>query len=48
MYYRGAGERGLAVQTPDNTPNEQNRRAVYILSNRPPVESVSLGSWHKL
>lgn len=48
MYYRGAGERGLAVQTPDNTPNEQNRRAVYILSNRPPVESVSLGNWHKL
>lgn len=48
MYYRGAGERALAVQTPDDTPNEKNRRAVYILSNRPPVESVSLGDWHKL
>ena len=48
MYYRGAGERGLAVETPDNTENEKNRRAEYILSNRPPVESVSLGEWHKL
>lgn len=48
MYYRGAGERGLAVQTPDNTPNEQNRRAVYILSNRPPLEANSLGEWRKL
>ena len=48
IYYRGAGERGLAVATPDNTPNEQNRRAVYILSNHAPVEAVSLGQWTKL
>ena len=47
-YYRGAGERGLAVATPDETPNEKNRRAVYILSNRPPVDDVSLGGWTKL
>ena len=47
-YYRGAGERALAVQTPDETPNEQNRRAVYILSNRPPAEDKPLGKWNKL
>ena len=47
-YYRGAGERALAVQTPDETPNEQNRRAVYILSNRPPAETNPLGKWNKL
>ena len=45
-YYRGAGERDLAVQTPDNTPNEQNRRAVYILSNSAPVDG--LGGWKSL
>ncbi len=45
-YYRGAGERGLAVDTPDNTPEERNRRAVYILSNIAPVDG--LGSWTKL
>lgn len=47
-YYRGAGERVLAVQTPDETPNEQNRRAVYILSNRPPVDGVPQGTFIKL
>ena len=47
-FYRGVGERALAVQTPDETPNEENRRAVYILSNRPPVETPSLGDWIKL
>ncbi len=45
-YYRGAGERDLAVQTPDNTPNEANRRAVYILSNSAPIDG--LGSWNVL
>ena len=47
-YYRGAGERALAVPTPDETPNEKNRRAVYILSNRPPIDSTDLGSFTKL
>lgn len=47
-YYRGAGERSLAVPTPDNTPNEKNRRAVYILSNRPPLDSADLGGFTKL
>ncbi|MBQ9241907.1 MAG: OmpA family protein [Proteobacteria bacterium] len=48
IYYRGAGERSLAVDTPDNTPNEANRRAVYILSNHPPIEDKPLGAWKKL
>ena len=47
-YYRGVGERGLAVATPDETPNEQNRRAVYILSNQAPQENPPLGAWDKL
>lgn len=47
-YYRGAGERALAVPTPDETPNEKNRRAVYILSNRPPIDSEDLGGFTKL
>ena len=47
-YYRGVGERDLAVPTGDNTPNEQNRRAVYILSNRPPADAEKLGSFSKL
>lgn len=48
IYYRGAGERGLAVPTPDNTPNASNRRAVYILSNHPPMDTDTLGTFHKL
>ena len=45
-YYRGAGERDLAVQTPDNTDEERNRRAVYILSNVAPNDGF--GGWSKL
>ena len=45
-YYRGAGERDLAVQTPDNTDEERNRRAVYILSNVAPNDGF--GGWTKL
>lgn len=48
IYYRGAGERGLAVPTPDDTPNASNRRAVYILSNHPPMDTETLGSFQKL
>ena len=48
IYYRGAGERGLAEPTPDNTPNASNRRAVYILSNQPPMDTDVLGTFQKL
>lgn len=36
IYYQGFGEAALAVPTPDNTDNAQNRRAEYVLSNVPP------------
>lgn len=39
-YYRGAGERDLAIQTPDNTDEERNRRAVYILTNSAPSDGL--------
>ena len=47
-YYRGVGERSLAVPTPDETPNEKNRRAVYILSNQPPADVGEFGRFVKL
>ena len=38
IFYQGFGEAALAVQTADETENEQNRRALYILGNaRPPT-----------
>ncbi len=45
-YFRGAGERDLAVQTPDNTDEERNRRVVYILTNSAPEDG--LGSYYIL
>ena len=50
VYYQGFGESVLAVQTPDNTPEERNRRAVYILGNAPPPTSSQLpkANWKKL
>lgn len=37
IYYQGFGESVLAVPTADNVDEARNRRAVYILSNAPPV-----------
>ncbi|MCL2325925.1 MAG: OmpA family protein, partial [Proteobacteria bacterium] len=50
VYYRGLGERVLAVQTPDETDNAQNRRATYVLSNSAPTDHTELqgGKWQKL
>lgn len=50
VFYQGFGESVLAVQTPDNTDSEANRRALYILGNAPPPRSVSLpaGHWTRL
>ena len=39
ILYQGFGESVLAVQTPDNTPEARNRRAVYILGSAPPPTS---------
>ncbi|MFA5624445.1 MAG: OmpA family protein [Bradymonadales bacterium] len=36
IYYQGFGEKVLAVKTADETPEEKNRRAVYMLTNSPP------------
>jgi len=36
VWYQGFGEDVLAVDTPDQTPEPGNRRAVYLLSNVPP------------
>ncbi len=46
-FYRGYGEEVLAVGTPDQTDEERNRRALYVLAGQPPVIStkVSWGSW---
>ena len=40
IVYAGFGERVLAVPTGDNVDEPKNRRALYILSNGPPVGPV--------
>lgn len=50
VYVQGFGESALAVQTPDNTPEPRNRRAIYILGNAPPPTSgqIPKSNWRKL
>ena len=50
IYYQGFGEQGLAVATPDNTDQAQNRRALYVLAAEPPPisESMPKNIWTKL
>lgn len=49
IYYKGFGEEVLAVPTPDETEEERNRRAVYILSSQTPTgEQVPGKAWHRL
>lgn len=47
IFYQGFGESVLAVQTPDDTKEEKNRRAIYVLGNaRPPVsEQLPKANW---
>jgi len=40
--YQGFGEKVLAKQTPDNTPEPTNRRAVYVLASQQPAVSETL------
>ena len=49
VYYQGFGESVLAVKTDDETPNEQNRRALYVLGNAPPPQSAQMprANWRK-
>ncbi|MBN2803070.1 MAG: OmpA family protein [Deltaproteobacteria bacterium] len=44
IFVRGFGEELPAVNTADNTPEEKNRRADYIISNFPP-SMPGPGSW---
>ncbi len=50
IYYQGFGQEVLAVQTPDQTEEERNRRAVYVLGNAPPPASEDLprANWRRL
>ncbi len=50
IYYQGFGQQVLAVDTPDQTAEERNRRAVYILGNvHPPTsEQIPHSNWQRL
>ncbi len=50
IFYQGFGEDVLAVQTPDETPEPQNRRALYVLSTHTPARSTDLpkADWKSL
>lgn len=47
IHVRGFGEGALAVQTPDNTPEQRNRRAQYIVSSFAPT-LAGPGSWRRI
>lgn len=50
IYYQGFGESVLKVKTPDETKNEKNRRAVYVLGNaRPPLsKTLPKANWKQV
>ena len=50
IFYQGFGQEVLAVDTPDNTAEERNRRALFILGNTPPRQSDDLprSDWTRL
>jgi len=49
IYYTGFGEDVLAKQTPDETEEQANRRAIYILSSHTPVgKDVPSNEWKPL
>lgn len=50
ILYQGFGEKGLAVSTPDETDELQNRRATYVVAaEEPPVSTAMPGSnWKPL
>lgn len=50
VYYQGFGESVLAVETPDETEEPKNRRAVYVLGNaQPPTSEVfPKSAWKKV
>lgn len=50
IYYQGFGQSVLAVETPDETEEAQNRRALYILGNAAPPtsEQIPQSNWQRL
>lgn len=50
IFYQGFGENVLAVPTPDNTPEEKNRRAVYVIAGDepPPSGAIPRNNWKPL
>jgi outer membrane protein OmpA-like peptidoglycan-associated protein len=49
IYYRGAGEEELAVETPDETNEPRNRRAVYTLQASPSSQNeITPAGWRRL
>jgi len=49
IYYTGFGEEVLKKETPDETEEEANRRAIYILSSHTPVgQDVPRNDWKPL
>jgi len=50
VYYQGFGEDGQAIQTPDETDNAANRRAVYLLAAETPAVNAELprAAWKRL
>lgn len=50
IWYQGLGESALAVSTADETPEEKNRRAVYLVAaETPPISStVPRSDWKRL
>ena len=50
IFYQGFGQDALAVETPDETEEAANRRALYILGNAPPPTSSEIprGEWRRV
>jgi outer membrane protein OmpA-like peptidoglycan-associated protein len=50
IYYQGFGEKVLAKPTPDETAEQKNRRALYVLSSQKPSKSYHLpkDKWKKI
>jgi len=50
IHYQGLGERSLAVATPDETSEQANRRAIYLLAAQAPgpETGLPLGPWKPL
>ncbi|MBN1774006.1 MAG: OmpA family protein [Deltaproteobacteria bacterium] len=50
IYARGFGEKCLAVDTPDNTDMEANRRSMYVLAAEPPelCPGAGNGGWTRI